>query len=450
MVLPAPWLKGSVMPPLRHLAALLLVLGCCTGARAGLYYSGERLAELPSQWRGFLLDQRTLRNLAIKPSAKIAASPARLRYQEEAGRLEKRARKQKLTGDEVADLGALYVRLGEVARAVETLRGGQRAYPRHFQIVANLGTAWQLQGEFGQAAACLQQAVRLAPGKLQKAEECQLKLVRLRQREGRNTVPLDDLFGVRYVGEGGKYEPGKLAAAERRKLPSHAVAVAQQLALWLPADGRLLWQLAELANAYGDVRTAAAMMDGCVTQFNLNDPDLRRHRQVLRAAADGEGKRSGNKMNGGHQGHVNRLPARSKRPLLTRLDAEKLPAIQANGVNTLPWAVLAETTLDRQYRPTFAKYLRELDGKQIALSGFMQPLGDDPEANSFMLIEYPVGCWYCEMPEVTGIVLVELPRGKAVAFTRSLVKVVGKLVLNANDPENFLYTVTTAKVAEPD
>ena len=26
--------------------------------RAGLYYSGETIADLPSQWRGYLLDQR--------------------------------------------------------------------------------------------------------------------------------------------------------------------------------------------------------------------------------------------------------------------------------------------------------------------------------------------------------------------------------------------------------
>ena len=32
-------------------------------ARAGLYYSGEEIAPLPSQWRGFLLDQRILRSL---------------------------------------------------------------------------------------------------------------------------------------------------------------------------------------------------------------------------------------------------------------------------------------------------------------------------------------------------------------------------------------------------
>jgi hypothetical protein len=429
----------------RSLAVLLALCGSAGGARAGLYYSGEKFAALPSQWRGFLLDQRTLRNIAVKPDRKTAASPARLRYQKAAAELVKLSRRRKLKADERAHLGALYVRLGEYGKAVEVLRAAQRLYPRHFRIAANLGTAWQLHGDLTQAAACLRQAVRLAPGKLQKAEEYQWKLVRLRQRQPRTAQTLDDLFGVRFVGDKGKYEPGKLAGAQRKKLPSDAAAVAQQLALWLPADGRLLWQLAELANAYGDVRTAAAMMDGCVTQFGIKDPLLRRHRQLTRAAADALAKSSPPD----HKAHKG-LPARSRRPLLTRLDSQALPKISATAINTLPWAVLAETTLDRKFRPTFPKYLKQLDGKKVVLSGFMQPLGEDFEANSFLLIEYPVGCWYCEMPEMTGIVLVELGGGKEAQFTRGLVKVVGKLKLNPKDPENFLFTISKAKVAEAD
>ena len=112
------------------------------------------------------------------------------------------------------------------------------------------------------------------------------------------------------------------------------------------------------------------------------------------------------------------------------------------------YSVLYEN--DRKTPTGLAGYLKELAGKRIELSGFMQPLGDDGDTSSFMLIEYPVGCWYCEMPETTGIVLVELAQRQAARFTRGLVKVVGKLTLNATDPENFLYTVGEAKVAEAD
>src|SRR5262249_50881231 len=153
---------------------------------------------------------------------------------------------RKLTADEAADLGALYVRLGEPARAIDVLRPAVRAHPLHYRLAANLGTAWQAHGDLAQAAACLEQAVRLAPGKLQKVEALHLKLVRLRARERPGAQGLDDLFGVRFVGPSGKYEPGKLAPAQRKALPAGAVALAQQLALWLPADGRLLWLLGEL------------------------------------------------------------------------------------------------------------------------------------------------------------------------------------------------------------
>lgn len=436
------------MKPYRLAAAAVLWLSLIAGARAGLYYSGEPIDELPSQWRGFLLDQRALRQLAVKPTATTAASPMRARYEEAAAKLQKAARERQLTADELADLGAVYVRLGEVNKAVELLRAAQREHPHHFRLVSNLGTAWQMQGDLEQAAACLQEAVRLAPGKRQKAEEAQLKLVRQRQRQPRETQSLDELFGVRFVGESGKFEPGKLAAAQRKQLPADAVALAQQLALWLPFDGRLLWQLGELANAHGDVRTAASILEGCVTEFGLRDAELRQHRQLARVAADELAKAGGAEVKVAHEGHAGVLKPRSLRPLMLKLDHAALPPISATGVNVLPWVVLNETSLGRQFKPTFAKYLEQLDGKQIELSGFMQPLGEDLDVVAFMLIEYPVGCWYCEMPEVVGIVLVELAPGKTTAVTRGQVKVTGKLSLNATDPENFLYTISRAAVAE--
>jgi tetratricopeptide (TPR) repeat protein len=170
---------------LRKVAVVFALLAVCPACRAGLYYSGEQIADLPSQWRGFLGDQRALRNVGAKPSVSTPSNPLRSRYAEALGKLEKTSRERKLSADELADLGALYVRVGEPAKAVELLRLAQRDYPNHFRIIANLGTAWQLHGELQQAVTCLQHAVRLAPGKLQKAEEYQLKLVRLRQREPR-------------------------------------------------------------------------------------------------------------------------------------------------------------------------------------------------------------------------------------------------------------------------
>src|SRR5262245_58366681 len=413
--------------------------------RAGLYYSGETYTELPSQWRGVLLDQRTLRNIAAAPQPGKDENPARTHYLEEAAKLEKKGR---LGADEQADLGALHVRLGQVNKAVELLRTAQREHPNHFFIAANLGTACQLQGNLAQAADALQQAVRLAPGKLQAAEELHLKLVRLRLQAPRGPADLDDLFGVRYVNDRGEFEPGKIAAAEKKKLPARAAALVQQLALWLPADGPLLWQLAELANAYGDARTAASLMEGCVVQFGMTNRDLRRRRLLLKeVVAKLPPVPLGDKA--GHQpGHAGSLVFRSRKPLISGLVETALPPISDAGVNPVPWEVFTSTAYEGKFPPKYSSYMKDLGGKKISLAGFLQPLND--EGSAFLLIEFPVGCWYCEMPEFTGIILLDPSAGEPIRFERGLQRVVGRLSLNTNDPEDFLFTLREAKIAPID
>lgn len=419
--------------------AVIFALGCVLPLHAGVHYSGEKYAELPSQWRGFLLDQRKLRTIAVIPSTGTPASPLRKQYQAEAEKLTKLAGKRPLTADESADRGALLLRLGETARAIDVLRSAQREHPKHFALAANLGTAWQMQGDLAQATVYLEQAVRLAPAKLRSAEQAHLRVIRLRAREPRDAQTLDDLFGSSYA------EPGRLTEAERKRLPADAIAVVQQLALWLPADGRLLWQLGELAGANGDVATAAAILDGCVTEFGMRADTLRTHRRAYRSAVAEQAK-SGNDTKKKHEGHPGLFKPRSLRPFVRKLDATPLPPIDPKGVNVLPWSVVTETTLDRQYRPTFPRYLCDLDGKKVKLQGYLQLLGDDADSDAFLLIEYPVGCWYCEQPETTAILSVELPEGKTFRYTRDAVTVSGRLKLNASDPENFLYIIVDAEI----
>lgn len=438
----------------RGLLLILVVAGMAwPGAvRAGLHYSGEPIAELPSQWRGYLLDQRALRVAGLKPAVGVPGNTLRTRYEEALAKLQKEAKSRPLTADEQADLGALYLRLGESGKALTVLRAAQAAHPHHFRIVSNLGTAWQLAGDLDQAAAALREAVKLAPGKLQRAEELQLQLVEARRRH-KGLDQWDGLFGMQFDAKD-KYQAGSLSADNRKKLPADALAQAQLLGLWLPADGRVLWLLGEMANGQGDLQTAAGIFDGCVTEFNLSPALVRSHRQIVRAAADDQavrnaaGKHAG--LAAGSEEHLTTWRARSKRPLVSRLDRAELPPIDARGVNYLPWAVLADTNLGRGFRPTFPKYLHDLEGKQVSLTGFIHPLTDDRELGSFLLIENPVGCWYCEMPEMTGIVFVEMKAGQTLTFTRSPTKITGTLELNATDPENFLYTLRNAKAGAAD
>ena len=435
------------LPPATFAIAVLFLLAPAVG-RAGLYYSGEEVAELPSQWRGFLIDQRVLRSIAVKPTGANPANPARKRYEAEAEKLAKAAKNGTLNPDAIADLGAIYMRLGEAGKALEVLQPAQRTHPDIFRLNANLGTAWQLNGDLDQAAACLQQSVRLAPDKFKRAEECHLKLVRQRTHNSRETEKLDDLFGVRYLGVGGKYAAGRLDADQRRVLPDDAPALLQQLAIWLPADGRLLWQMGELAAVNGDVATAAAMLDGCVTEFGMRSSELREHRRALRNAADALASNSDPASRPSHDVNAFPLKPRSSRPLVHKSNLAELPPIDPQGVNLLPWSVVTETAVGRKFRPSYPKYLKELDGKQVQLTGYMQPLGEEQESGAFLLIEYPVGCWFCEMPEVTAIVLVELPADKTREITRSRLRITGRLTLNSTDPENYLYIIKDAKAVE--
>jgi cytochrome c-type biogenesis protein CcmH/NrfG len=398
-----------------------LFLATSFAAQAGVYYSQEVAAELPSQWRGFLIDQRALRFAAVAPKGGQPANPLREQYETEAVRLAKLPKPW--TAETSADLGALYLRLGQPSKALEVLRQAARTYPEDFKIAANLGTAWQLNGDLNEASRAFQEAVRLAPSKYKKAEELHLTLVRERLKEPKNTATVDRLF-------------------DPKKPSPDDVALLQQLALWLPSDGRLLWQLAELAHAHHDVRIAAAILEGCVTELAMSAGDIRKRRQQFKEEAEAINKLPDSE----HAKYRGDITFKSARPFIKK--AEVLPEIRAEGVNQLPWSVLSETVIDKPFQPRFHKHLEQLDGKTVSLTGYMQPISMDIEVTGFMLIEYPIGCWFCETPEPAGILFVELD--KSVGVKRSRVKVEGKLKLNKNDPEEFVYTIIQAKVTDPD
>jgi hypothetical protein len=61
-----------------------------------------------------------------------------------------------------------------------------------------------------------------------------------------------------------------------------------------------------------------------------------------------------------------------------------------------------------------------------------------------------VGCWFCEIPDPTGLMSVELKADTTTEYRRGLVKVTGTLVLNRDNPERYLFALKDARVGEAD
>ena len=127
--------------------------------------------------------------------------------------------------------------------------------------------------------------------------------------------------------------------------------------------------------------------------------------------------------------------------------ASTAPVLDKDGAYVLAYKLLAKTKLGAK-RVVFDPELKKVIGKKVTITGFVQPFEDAQDMWTFMVIQYPVGCWYCEAPGPLGILLVEMPEGKELEnkLTMGAVKITGVLDLNEEDPNDFLYILTNAAV----
>ena len=232
-------------------------------------------------------------------------SVARQKFLKSKDELQAKQRRGLLSQEDQVNLSGYLIRLRLFQDAIDLLTSVATRECRNFMIFSNLATAEQQVGHLERAISHLEQAEDVWPSEwpgmtpeqlrwYQHVERYQLRLLRQRwaeaRRLGKPATGLDPLFTkdgqpIRYVGDSGRYEAGKIAAAEREKLPADALAILQQLLIWLPDDARLYWQMGEQLNATGDVSSAATVFDDCVWRRRLDDPELRQHRQIVAEAA---------------------------------------------------------------------------------------------------------------------------------------------------------------------
>ncbi len=95
-------------------------------------------------------------------------------------------------------------------------------------------------------------------------------------------------------------------------------------------------------------------------------------------------------------------------------------------------------------RPEFPDDLKQLDGQEILVKGYMFPLGQQEKQPHFLLGPFPVSCPYHYY--VTPSLLIEVHAKKPVRFSYDAVSIRGKLELVPKDDEyNVFYRLNQAQ-----
>jgi hypothetical protein len=203
---------------------------------------------------------------------------------------------------EAATLAANLIRLGQPDRAINLLQPLSRGRSASYAVLMNLAHAHAAKMDWESALRTHDVALEydpkddlkaLTPEQVQWLSAVEKKYYRTwlswnlkNPKANPETDGPPPIFGpVKWVNDAGVFEPGTLAAAERAKLPTDALAIVQQLLLWQPTDTGLYWLLAELYAAEGKLRQADVIFDQCAwsRQFS-NRKVLMAHREAVNAA----------------------------------------------------------------------------------------------------------------------------------------------------------------------
>lgn len=96
-------------------------------------------------------------------------------------------------------------------------------------------------------------------------------------------------------------------------------------------------------------------------------------------------------------------------------------------------------------KPEFSEQLKDREGTNVTLEGFIIPLEQETKQDYFVLSRFPyASCFFCGAagPETVAEVYSE----KKFKYTDERIRVVGKLRLNNNDPLHLFYVLDDARV----
>lgn len=133
--------------------------------------------------------------------------------------------------------------------------------------------------------------------------------------------------------------------------------------------------------------------------------------------------------------------------------------LQTDDVPGIDFKMLAEVRAaeSEEIIPDYPPELAALHGGEVAISGFMAPFDSLEDMSRFMLMPNYVGCFFCEPPSLTQVLLVEMPptkEGEKRPFVEPAIVVRGQLDLYLPDEDGpfdfsdgFLFTIRNARHA---
>lgn len=121
----------------------------------------------------------------------------------------------------------------------------------------------------------------------------------------------------------------------------------------------------------------------------------------------------------------------------------------------ISWISLTDATFIPQnqeygsnsYRPFFGPTLKELDGQEVQIKGFVLSL--DPNNDYYVLSRNPMAsCFFCGSGGPESVLELQLKRTKKTLSMDDVATVKGIFTLNADDPNHCFYILKKAVIVD--
>ncbi len=118
---------------------------------------------------------------------------------------------------------------------------------------------------------------------------------------------------------------------------------------------------------------------------------------------------------------------------------------EESGLELLKWNTLQKTRGGLRSGPTFHEDLKNVNGDRVDIIGFMVPLEKFRGMTEFMLLPFPIECYFCEAPPMKDVVLVQMKDGETTDLVKEPVIINGQIQLNEGPGTKFFYVIKGAE-----